>query len=156
MRFKLLRRSKVSRHATFIRGRGKISYGRDCVINSYAVLDAQHGVIEIGDRTSINSFTILYGKAGIYIGNECHIASHVSIVSADHNYLSKATIRSQGYANKGVRIGNDVWIGSGARVLPGAVIPDGCVIGANSVVKGELEPYGVYVGSPARLIKTRQ
>ena len=54
-------------------------------------------------------------------------------------------------------IGNDVWIGAGCRILKNAAIPDGCVIGANSVVLGKsaLEPGGVYGGAPVRLLKRR-
>lgn len=54
-------------------------------------------------------------------------------------------------------IKNDVWIGDGALFLGGAVIEDGCIIGARTVVPPNFksEPYGVYAGSPARLIKFR-
>jgi acetyltransferase-like isoleucine patch superfamily enzyme len=54
-----------------------------------------------------------------------------------------------------IDIGNDVWIGYGAMLLPGANIPDGVVIGANAVISKPLEPYGIYVGNPARLLKFR-
>lgn len=54
-------------------------------------------------------------------------------------------------------IGNDVWIGDEAMFLGGATVADGCVIGARSLVppNAVLEPYGVYVGHPARLIRFR-
>ncbi|MBF0460140.1 MAG: antibiotic acetyltransferase [Magnetococcales bacterium] len=54
-----------------------------------------------------------------------------------------------------VQIGHDVWIGSDVRVLSGASIGNGCVVGARSVVAKELEPYGIYGGVPARLIRLR-
>lgn len=52
-------------------------------------------------------------------------------------------------------IGNDVWIGANAVILRGVTIPDGCVIGANSIVKTTPPPYSVVVGSPAEVIKLR-
>lgn len=54
-----------------------------------------------------------------------------------------------------ITIGSDVWIGRNALILPGVSIPNGCVVGARSIVTKPLEPYGVYVGSPARLVKYR-
>lgn len=52
-------------------------------------------------------------------------------------------------------IGNDVWIGQNAVILPGVKIGDGAIIGANSVVGRDVEPYTVVVGNPARPIKKR-
>jgi len=53
-------------------------------------------------------------------------------------------------------IGNDVWIGARVVVLPGVHIADGCVVGAGSVVTSSLaEPYGIYAGNPARLLRHR-
>lgn len=52
-------------------------------------------------------------------------------------------------------VGNDVWIGQNVTVLPGSRIGDGAVIGANSVVSGEIPPYTVAVGNPCRVVKKR-
>lgn len=53
-------------------------------------------------------------------------------------------------------IGNDVWIGYGAVILSGTTIPDGCVVGAMSVVKGnKFEPYDIIIGNPGKAVKKR-
>ncbi|MBO7520219.1 MAG: CatB-related O-acetyltransferase, partial [Clostridia bacterium] len=52
-------------------------------------------------------------------------------------------------------IGNDVWIGQNAVILPGVNIGDGAIIGANSVVGSDVEPYTVVAGNPARMIRKR-
>lgn len=52
-------------------------------------------------------------------------------------------------------IGNDVWIGQGARLLPGARIGDGTIIGSGSVVGGEVPPYSIVAGNPARVVRRR-
>lgn len=57
---------------------------------------------------------------------------------------------------KGIVIEDDVWLGSGVKVLDGVVIRKGCVIGANAVVTHSTEAYGVYVGIPAHKIKSRK
>ena len=54
-----------------------------------------------------------------------------------------------------VIIGNDVWIGYGAMILAGVCIGDGAVIGAGSVVTGNIEPYSIVAGNPAKLIRKR-
>jgi virginiamycin A acetyltransferase len=52
-------------------------------------------------------------------------------------------------------IGNDVWIGQNAVILPGVQIGDGAIIGANSVVGGSVDPYTIVVGNPARILRKR-
>ena len=55
-----------------------------------------------------------------------------------------------------VEIGDDVWIGAGAKILMGAKIGRGAVVGANAVVRGEIPDYAIAVGSPARVVKYRE
>lgn len=52
-------------------------------------------------------------------------------------------------------IGNDVWIGYDAVIMPGVTIGDGAIIAARSVVVGDVPPYSVYGGNPARLLRKR-
>ena len=52
-------------------------------------------------------------------------------------------------------IGNDVWIGQNAVILPGVRIGDGAIIGANSVVGSDIEPYSIVVGNPAKMLRKR-
>ncbi len=52
-------------------------------------------------------------------------------------------------------VGNDVWIGQNATILPGVHIGDGAVVGANSVVGGNIEPYCIVAGNPATIIRKR-
>jgi len=60
------------------------------------------------------------------------------------------------YAQKGdVTIGNEVWIGQGALIMPAVTIGDGAVIGAGAVVTKDVEPYSIVGGNPARLIRKR-
>ena len=54
-----------------------------------------------------------------------------------------------------VEIGNDVWVGRNADIRNGVVLGDGCVVGEGSYVNRDCEPYGIYVGRPAKLIKYR-
>lgn len=124
---------------------------------------------------SIGDFT--FGKPMIYfdptdknqkvsIGKFCSIARNVTIYAgAEHHYnwisqysFNKFKIfnEKQLIKTKGpVIIGNDVWIGDSAFILSEVTIGDGAVIGANSVVSKNVDPYSIVVGNPAKHIKYR-
>jgi acetyltransferase-like isoleucine patch superfamily enzyme len=120
------------------------------------LLDAQKGSITLGERVSLNPYTIIYGAGSVTIGDHVRIAAHTVIVSFEHNYADVSRpITFQGITRRPVVIENDVWIGSGVKILAGAHIATGCIIAANAVVKGKTEPYGIYGGVPARLLRRR-
>lgn len=136
--------------------RGKVEIGHSVTLQRGALIDAQRGYITLGDDVSVNHYTIILGTGGVIIGNFVRIAAHTMIVSFDHNFASRdIPITKQGITKKPIVIEDDVWIGAGAKILGGAIVAKGCVIGANAVVKGHTKPYGVYVGNPARLVKYR-
>ena len=109
--------------------------------------------IAIGNNVSIQENCYLSGWGGITIGNDVSIGNGTKIVSSEHQYTGEGPIRKQPLIEKPVHIGNDIWIGMGVCILGGTVIHDHVVVGAGSVVKGELMPYGVYAGVPAKKIK---
>ena len=137
-------------------GSGDICIGSNSYIGHNAqIIPAGQGVI-IGCNTTINSYTVIYGQGGVKIGNGVRIAAHCVIVPSNHIFDNPHEyIYKQGMSCKGILIEDDVWIGAGVKVLDGVRIGKGCVIGANSVVTHSTEPYGVYVGIPARKIKSR-
>ena len=98
----------------------------------------------------------MYGHGNLIIGDYVRIAAHAVLIPANHNYQrADVKIHEQGLTKEGIEIKDDVWIGLGVYVLDGVTIADGCVIGAGSVVTKSTEPYGVYVGNPARRVKDR-
>ena len=140
-----------------VRGGGSINIGRNAQIHRGAmVVSTYQSIISLGKDTSLQPYSIIHGIGDIIIGDNTRIASHCMIVSGDHRYIDKnILIRKQGIQELPITIGSDVWIGSGVRVLGGSIIGNGCVVGAGSVVKGVLNPYAVYVGTPARKIRER-
>jgi acetyltransferase-like isoleucine patch superfamily enzyme len=136
---------------------GRISIGIQSSVRSYAALYTYGAEIAIGDRCTINPFTIIYGHGGVVIGNDVHIATHSVIVSADHAFEDlDEPISAQGETRRGVRIEDDVWIGAGARVLDGVNIGRGAVIAAGAVVTKTVAPLSVVGGVPARILKMRR
>ena len=115
------------------------------------------GELSIGNHVRITGNTYIGVKEKISIGNDVMIAEFCTIRDNDHGTAADRTIASQPAVGSPISIGNDVWIGAGCAILKGSVIPDGCVIGAHSLVlqKSKLVPYGIYAGSPVRLIRMR-
>jgi acetyltransferase-like isoleucine patch superfamily enzyme len=135
---------------------GEIDIGPGTVIHRGAMLIPLGGHIRLGYRCRVNPYSILYGHGGLSIGDYVRIAAHCVIVPANHGTaLDEGPIAEQPLSKCGIRIGNDVWLGAGVRVLDGAVIGDGCVVAAGAVVRGELAPYGIYAGVPARRVRWR-
>lgn len=136
---------------------GSVRIGEKCTLHRYSMIVANGGPISIGAGCSLNPYAILYsGKAGLSIGENVRIAAHVVVIPENHVYSKPdVPIRFQGMSSLGVSIGSDVWIGTGAKILDGVNVGDGCVIGANAVVTRDLPPYSVAVGIPARVVKSR-
>lgn len=87
--------------------------------------------------------------ASIAIGERCQIGSYVQILTADHP--RDPVLRGQGLEfAKPVRIGQNVWIGAGAIILPGVSVGDDAIIGAGSVVTRDVPSGATVIGSPAK------
>ena len=84
------------------------------------------------------------------------IAAHTVVVPANHGFGAvDVPINLQALTKRGISIGDDVWIGSGCRVLEGVRIGDGAVIRAGSVVTKDVDAYGVAYGVPAVVARSR-
>lgn len=135
---------------------GELAIGANSIVHRGAMLLPFGGFIRIGRFCRINPYSVLYGHGGLFIGNHVRIAAHCVIVPANHGIaLDAGLIADQPLTKMGIRIGDNVWIGAGARILDGSDIGDGCVVGAGAVVRGRLEANGIYAGVPARLIRMR-
>ena len=107
----------------------------------------------------------------LVIGKFCQIAAGVEFVMNGANHLMNAVSTFPFYTLEGWEmappapdemphkgdtvIGNDVWIGQNAVILPGVQVGDGAIIGANAVVGSDVAPYSIVVGNPARLLRKR-
>jgi acetyltransferase-like isoleucine patch superfamily enzyme len=135
----------------------RIVIGDECEIHGGAVLATYRGWIEIGARSSVNPYSILYGHGGLRIGNDVRIAAHCVIVPANHRFGDPdRPIRTQGVDAKGIEIEDDVWIGAHVTVLDGSMIGRGSVIAAGSVVNGAIPDYSIAAGTPARVVRSRR
>jgi maltose O-acetyltransferase len=106
------------------------------------------GRLAIGEGTYINYGTNVSSTASVSIGRNCLIGQYCIIMDDDYHSITdhnKPGLRAP------IVIEDDVWLGARVIVLRGSRIGRGAVIGANSVVSGEIPPYAVALGSPARV-----
>ncbi len=112
--------------------------------------------IKIGHNVGIGEFAYLGGAGGLTIGNDCIVGQYFSCHPENHNFDNiDLPIRHQGVTRKGIKIGNNCWIGSKVTILDGVEIGDGCVIAAGAVVQASFPPNSVVGGVPARILKQR-
>jgi len=137
-----------------------IRIGASSVIDSFVKVKPAGGLgdLIVGSHVYVNSGCVFYTGNGIVIGDDVAIAANCTFAPVNHNYKdTDRPIIRQGFAPSrgGIVIENDVWIGANTVILDGALIRQGCVIGAGSVVRGHLDPFCVYAGNPLIKIKSR-
>jgi acetyltransferase-like isoleucine patch superfamily enzyme len=151
---------KAHRHRWYRRGIGREHWLR----RHLAYYVAQHG-FEIGDYSYGDPSVLEWGEgARLIVGRYCSIATGTTFIlggnhSADHvttfpmSHLYE--LAHAPWSRGDIVIGSDVWIGAGATILSGVTIGHGAVIGARALISRDVEPYGVVVGNPAKMIRKR-
>lgn len=138
-----------------VRG-SRIIIGEGVVIDAFVKIKPAGGIgdLVIGAGAVINSGCVLYTGHGIRIGANVLIAANCTLAPVDHEFGDPARpIRTQGFkpSRGGIVIEDDVWIGANCVLLDGTHVRTGSVIGAASLVRGELPPFCIAAGSPARV-----
>jgi len=149
------------RRGVMLIGRSKhkigIYLGENSHIKENAYLDAYGGKILVGKWSVIGHGCIIAGHGGLTIGDYTGIGGLTYIIPANHIFVDKNNpIRFQGETKKGINIGKDVWIGCSSTILDGVTIGDHSVIGAGSVVTGDIPSWSIACGVPAKVIKKRK
>lgn len=138
-------------------------------------------LIEIGDYSRIDDFCVLSGR--LKIGNYVHLAPycliaggtegitmadfsgcayHVQVFSQSDDYTGltmtnpTVPIKYKNETKKAVEIGKHVIIGTSSIVFPGVILAEGCSVGAMTLVNKSTDPWGIYVGNPAKRIRDRK
>lgn len=117
---------------------GPYSIGRGCRFDI-----AEKAVMTVGKGGYINANTPFIIMHGLTIGDHCAISWDCQFLDEDFHEIDyegkKATPNE-------ITIGNNVWIGCGVKIYKGSVVPDGCVIAANSIVKGVFTKQNTLIG----------
>lgn len=95
-------------------------------------------------------------NASITIGAHALFGPNVTIITANHGYGARdVPIKAQAQREQDVRIGDDVWLGANAIVLPGVTVGDGAIVAAGAVVTRDVAPLTIVGGVPAHEIGAR-
>jgi acetyltransferase-like isoleucine patch superfamily enzyme len=136
-----------------------LKIGRKSIVSSFTKLKATEGPLEIGAHVEIsNGCVISSHHAGTRIGDDCLIGPNVSIIGNNYRYdrLDVPIRLQEKVSPKGIRIGDNVWLGSGCVILDGADIGSGTIVTPNSVVSHPLPENSIAQGNPAKVIFKRR
>jgi acetyltransferase-like isoleucine patch superfamily enzyme len=138
------------------RGLGRLILGRWLHLGVDTAIRCHEGTLRIGDKCTFARRSTINCYLDVEVGDAVLVADDVYVSDFDHRSADLSIpIKDQGIVKSRVRIGDDVWLGTKVTVVRGVVIGDGAVVGANAVVTRDIPAYGVAVGSPARVIRSR-
>ena len=130
----------------------KFSLGDYSVVESYCCINNAVGDVIIGDHTRVGLHNTVIGP--VTIGNHVNLAQGITVTALNHNFADKDhRIDEQGVSTHPVMIGDDIWIGANAVILPGVTIGNHSVVAAGAVVTKDVPPHSLVAGVPAKKIK---
>ncbi|CAG0963206.1 lipopolysaccharide O-acetyltransferase [Methylophilaceae bacterium] len=161
------RPARLIRLPIYIRGRNNISWGRGFTTGVGARLDAfsekksSVDMIKIGNRVQINDYVHIAAIKRVVIGDDVLIASKVFISDHNHGRYDVVDLQSspdippilRPLHSEEIVIGDRVWIGESACILPGVTIGAGSIIGAGAIVTENVPENSIAAGVPAKIIK---
>jgi acetyltransferase-like isoleucine patch superfamily enzyme len=157
---KILKRDKpYFIHPTASVNANLLVIGKHSKIYEYVIIrEQEQAILTLGDYVQIGPFCVIFPDGGITIGNNVLIGPHCVFAASNHDYIqTKVPVRFSGAVSKGpIVIEDSVWIGANCTVTDGVTIGHNAVIGANSVITKNVQPYEIVGGTPARHLGFRK
>lgn len=157
-----MRQARFIRRPIYIRGRKSLSGCCNLTTGRFCRFDliGSKPTLDIGSDCEFGDMTHIVAYEGVKIGNNVLIASKCFISDVGHGSYKGECHDSpivppneRPLVTSQVKIGDNVWIGENAVILPGSSIGNGCIVGANTVVNGVFESNCIIAGVPGRVIK---
>ncbi len=134
-----------------------VSIGRFSVIECTGVITHLGQGFRMGDNSNLGDFSFVGAAGGVSIGSNVLGGQGVRFHSENHVFeRTDIPIKQQGVTNKGIVIGDDVWLGSGSTILDGVHVGSGSIIAAGSVVNKDVPPNALVGGVPAKILRYRE
>ena len=137
------------------RGDAKITLRSGVYIEGARLVTARNGILDIGSGTRLSRGVIINATEKVNMGKFCIIGANVTINSGKYRTNRGAFICDQMPQLGPIEIGDDVFIGAGTTVMMNSRIGEGAIIGSNSLVSGEIDPFTVCYGTPAAFVRHR-
>ena len=156
------RKCRFIRFPFYLRGEKSFEGGNALTLGRFCrfELEGKRKTLFVGEKCEFGDLTHIVALKSVKIGNNVLVASKCFISDSDHGVykgelqdLPSTPPNKRKIHSVETIIGNNVWIGENAVILAGTNIADGCIIGANSVVKGIFDKVGIIAGVPARYVK---
>ncbi|MAJ06243.1 MAG: galactoside O-acetyltransferase [Crocinitomicaceae bacterium] len=146
------------KNVQFMRFPENISLGDELVVKEGSRICScnKNAKISIGKKTTVGYHSFIFASEKISIGENCLIAPFTYIVDSNHEIKKGLNINSQNNTTDSIKIGNDVWLGTGSKILAGVTIEDGAVIAAGAIVKNDVKANQIVGGIPAKVIGERK
>jgi len=135
---------------------GRLEVGAHTLLEPHVWITAPDDArVRIGSGSFLNIGVMVAACELVEIGDHCMFANGCFVTDANHRFDNPdQPITWQGFTSKGpTRVGDNVWCGANVVITSGVTVGERCVIGANSVVTEDLEPFTVAAGVPARPLK---
>ena len=134
-----------------------ITIGDGVFIGRNTILSCKNGDIEIDDRANIGFNCEIFSGGHVRLGKNTLVAAYTYLVGGDHLHdRSDIPVLDQGRVAQGIEVDDNVWLGAHVVVADGARVGRDAIIGAGAVVRGEIPPFQVAAGVPAKVIRSRE
>jgi serine acetyltransferase len=138
-------------------GNRGIDIGNGVFLGRSTILSCKDGDIVLGDHTNLGFHCEVFSGSRVTVGHHGLFAAYVYLVGGGHEFEgADAAVIDQPRASSGITLGDNVWLGTGAKVLDGVTLGSNVVVGANGVVNADLPEGAIAAGVPARVLRTRE
>ena len=133
-----------------------ITLGQGVFLGRGTILSCKDGDIVLGDHVNIGFHSEIFSGSSVTVGRPGLFAAYTYLVGGGHEFeRGDLAVLEQPRSSRGITLGDNVWLGAGAKVLDGVRLGDDVVVGAGAVVTSDLPAGAIAVGIPARVVRTR-
>jgi acetyltransferase-like isoleucine patch superfamily enzyme len=137
-------------------GHGRLVIGPWCWIGNDNKLRAHEGQLTLGAKVVMGRDNVVNCYLDVEVGDASILADWIYVCDFDHRFERlDIAIKDQGIVTSPTRVGGDVWIGEKASVLRGVDIGQGAIVASHCLVNGDIPPFAIAVGVPARVVRSR-
>jgi acetyltransferase-like isoleucine patch superfamily enzyme len=133
-----------------------ITIGSGVFLGRGTILSCKDGDITLGDHVNIGFHSEIFSGSSVTVGRHGLFAAQTYLIGGGHEFeATERAVLEQPRTSKGITLGDNVWLGAGAKVLDGVTIGGDVVVGAGAVVTEDLPDGVVAAGLPARILRRR-